>query len=105
MGSVTPGPPAFLLGQRIDALTQERKRLQQAARDAKRAAQAAQSGRGAGRAAAADQEGRFQAAPASNGQGQPRRVGWIEIAQCAPNGRPQRGVLAEKMGKAAVVTT
>ena len=43
--------------------------------------------------------------PASNGQGQPRRVGWIEIAQYAPNGRPQRGVLAEKMGKAAVLTT
>ena len=74
INNVTPGSPAFLLGQQVGALIQERKRLQQAAREAKRVTQTAQSGRGSGRAAAADQGERFNAAPASYGQGQPRRV-------------------------------
>ena len=99
LDNVTPGSPAFLLGKQVGALVLGLKRLQIAARDARRAAQPAQSGRGSGRAAAAAQGGRFNAAPASYGQGQPRRVGWGEEVQYAPDDRPQRSGPAGKGGK------
>ena len=105
--NMAPGPPVFLLSQLVGALTQERKRLQQAAGEAKRAAQAAQSGCGAGRAAAADQGGggalqrrpRFLRAGAAQahrlGRGRPVRA----------RRPPQRGGPGGKGGKGCVSCT
>ena len=83
----------FVLGQHVGAMNRERRQLQAAAREARRATQPAQSERGSGRAAAGSHGGRFSAlgtALASPGHGPPRRVGWGAV-DYAPDSRPPRG--------------
>ena len=79
------------MGQHVGALTQERKRLQQVARDSPDAGTHAPRPQARG--------GRFNAAPASYGQGKPRHVGWGGVVQYPPDGRPQCGGPGGKGGK------